>query len=72
MSTAAKCSATTKKGTNCNYKAKYGTFCGHHCPKDQVTPVVKKAKVTKAPKRSLPKLNSSRANQLIEENNILL
>jgi len=55
-----------------NYKAKYGAFCGHHNPKDQVTPVVKKAKVAKAPKRSLPKLNASRANQLIKENNIFL
>jgi len=67
MSTAVKCSATTKKGTKCNYKAKYGTFCGRHCPKDQVTPVVKKAKVARA-----PRLNTSRANQLIKENNILL
>jgi len=72
MSTVVKCSATTKKGTNCIYKAKYGAFCGCHCPKDQVTPVAKKIKVSKAPKRSLPKLNAAKANQLLKENNILL
>jgi len=72
MSTVVKCSATTKKGTKCSYKAKNGAFCGRHCPKDQVIPVAKKIKVSKAPKRSLPKLNTANANQLLEENNILL
>jgi len=60
--TTVKCSATTKKGTKCNYKAKYGAFCGHHCLKDQVTPVVKKAKVAKPPKVSLPRLSAAKAN----------
>jgi len=72
MSTVVKCSATTKKGTRCSYKANYGAFCGCHCPKDQVTPVSKKTKALKAPQRSLPKLNATKANQLLEENNILL
>jgi len=72
MSTVVECSAKTKKGTNCNYKAKYSAFCRHHCPKDQVTLVVKKAKVTKLPKISLLRLSPAKANQLSEENNILL
>jgi len=47
-------------------------FVGPIVPKDQITPVVKKAKVAKLLKVSLPRLSAAKANQLIEENNILL
>jgi len=42
MSVVVKCSATTKKGDPCRYKAKVNGLCGIHAPKDTTKP--KKAK----------------------------
>jgi len=67
MSAVVKCSATTQKGTKCTYKAKYGTFCGHHCPKDGTT-----KKTTKTTKVSCSRSIPPKFIQKVEENNAIL
>jgi len=67
MSTVVKCSATTQKGTKCTYKAKYGAFCGHHCPKDGTT-----KKTTKTTKVSCSRSISAGSNRTLKEINLML
>jgi len=67
MSTVVKCSATTQKGTKCTYKAKYGTFCGCHHPKDGTT-----KKTTKTTKLTHSRSISASNNRMLKEINIML